>query len=124
METAAAHELLDGIAARDFARIEACFHPDARLRALTPHRLRELVGARAIADQYRFWLERLSGFSVVAAVVEPVADRVRVQYRFFGVDPEHGRQENEHTAYASVEGTLIDVLNLTCAGFRPAELRD
>lgn len=120
MDTAVAAELLAGIAGRDFGRIEACFAPHAQLRALTPHQLRELTGPSAIAGQYRFWLQPLSAFSVVDSGLETIADRVRVRYRFVGVDLQRGPQENEHTAYAEVAGGLIVALNLSCAGFRPA----
>lgn len=121
MENSIAATLLAGIAARDYGAIEACFAPDAHLRALTPHQLRELVGSGPITRQYRFWLEPLGDFSVISSSATPIADRIRVRYRFVGVDPEHGAQENEHTAYAELAGGLIAALNLTCAGFRPAE---
>jgi len=112
--------LLEGIRARDGDRIAACFGPGAVLRALTPHQLREEHGPEAIADRYRYWLEPLAGFEVVEADATPIADRVRVRYWFRGRDPEKGPQENEHTAYATVESGRISALNLSCAGFRPA----
>jgi hypothetical protein len=118
----AVRALLAGIAVRDYGRIEACFAPDARLRALTPHQLRELEGPGPIAEQYRFWLDPLDGFSVIDSSATPIADRTRIRYRFTGVDPVHGAQENEHTAYAELAGGLIAALNLTCAGFRPARV--
>ena len=49
------------------------------------------------------------------------ADRARLRYRFRGRDPAKGWQENEHTAYATVVDGRVTALNLTCAGFRPAE---
>ena len=124
MDTTAAAELLAGIATRDFARIDACFAADAVMRALTPHRLREERGAAAIGALYRFWLEPLDGFEVLDSDVVPIADRVRVRYHFHGRDPEKGWQENEHTAYAELAYGLIVALNLSCAGFRPAEKPD
>lgn len=115
------NELLAGIAARDFGRIEACFDPEALLRALTPHQLRELRGPGPVADQYRFWLGPLEPYELVAGDAERIADRVRIRYRFHGRDPEKGWQENEHTAYATLGADgLIVALNLSCAGFRPA----
>lgn len=122
MESAVANELLASIATRDYGRVERCFASDAKLRALTPHRLREEHGATAIAAQYRYWLEPLTEFTLIDGEVVAVADRVRIRYRFRGRDPEHGWQENEHTAYAEVVGDVIVRLNLSCAGFRPAEL--
>ena len=120
-ETAVVRELLDAIRARDLQGIAACFAPDARLRALTPHQLRELDGPPAIADRYRRWLEPLESFALVSGDVEPIADRVRLRYRFRGWDPVKGWQENEHTAYAFVVDGRVETLNLSCAGFRPSE---
>lgn len=120
-DTAVVQALLDAIRARDLKRIAACFAPDARLRALTPHDLRVLDGPVAIAERYRRWLEPLESFAVVSGDVEPVADRVRLRYRFRGLDPAKGWQENEHTAYVAVVHGRVAALNLSCAGFRPSE---
>lgn len=114
-------ELLGGIAARDRDRIAACFAPDAQLRALTPHQLRERTGPDAIAERYACWLDPLERFEVTSSDVERIADRVRLRYRFRGRDPAKGWQENEHTAYAAVLEGRIVALNLSCAGFRPSE---
>jgi hypothetical protein len=120
-DTAVVQELLEAIRARDLQGVAACFGPGARLRALTPHRLRELDGPGAIAERYRRWLEPLESFAVVSGDVEPIADRVRLRYRFRGRDPVKGWQENEHTAYAAVADGRIEALDLSCAGFRPSE---
>jgi hypothetical protein len=112
--------LLAGIRERDYEAIRSCLAPDAELRALTPHQLRDEVGADAVVAQYRYWLDPLERFEVLAADAERVADRVRVRYRFRGRDREHGWQENEHTAYVALDGGRISALNLSCAGFRPA----
>jgi hypothetical protein len=120
-ETAVVEELLDAIRSRDGVRIASCFATDAKLRALTPHRLREEEGPEAIGAQYAFWLDPLESYAVVAGDVTPIADRVRLRYRFRGRDRVKGWQENEHTAYAAVVDGRVAALNLTCAGFRPAE---
>ena len=112
--------LLEGIAARDPEAIAGCFAPGALLRALTPRQLREVSGREAIAQRYLAWLGSLDDFELLAGDTERVADRIRVRYRFRGTDPVKGPQENEHTAYAAVEGGHIVALDLTCAGFRPA----
>jgi hypothetical protein len=112
-------ELLDGIAARDFQRIERCFAADARLRVLTPGPLRELTGPEEAAGRYRRWLEPLEGFELLDGDVEEIGDRVRIRYRFRGRDPEKGWQLNEHTGYGKVEDGRLTSLNVTCTGFRP-----
>lgn len=120
VDTAVVDELLEAIRTRDRARIARCFATGATLRALTPHRLREEDGPDAIAARYAFWLDPLEPFILVAGDVAQVADRVRLRYRFRGRDPLKGWQENEHTAYATVEDGRVTALNLACAGFRPA----
>lgn len=112
---------LAAIRSRDTAALANCLQPDAVLRALTPHRLREVLGAEAIAVQYANWLEPLLEYAVLDADATVVADRVRIRYRFRGRDPEKGWQENEHTAYAALTDARIAALNLSCAGFRPVE---
>lgn len=118
-EIATCRALLEGIAARDRDAIAACFADDAEVRALTPHQLRELTGPEAISERYLTWLGSLEPFELLSADTERVADRVRIRYRFRGIDAAHGPQENEHTGYAAVEGGRIVALNLCCAGFRP-----
>jgi hypothetical protein len=122
VDRAVVEKLLDAIGARDRAQIAACFASDAKLRALTPHQVRELDGPEAIAGQYGFWLDSLESFVLVSGDVTAIADRARLRYRFRGRDPAKGWQENEHTAYATVENGRVAALNLTCAGFRPSEL--
>ena len=121
VDTAVVEELLAAIGARDRAGIASCFASDAKLRALTPHRLRELAGPEAIAGQYGHWLDPLESFALVSGDVTGIADRTRLSYRFRGRDPAKGWQENEHTAYATVEESRVTALNLTCDGFRLAE---
>ena len=121
VDTAIVEELLAAIGVRDRARIASCFASGAKLRALTPHQMRELDGPEAIAGQYGYWLDSLESFVLVSGDVTAIADRARLRYRFRGRDPAKGWQENEHTAYATVEDGRVAALNLTCAGFRPAE---
>ena len=120
-DTDVVDELLAAIVARDEGRIAACFAPDAKLRALTPHELRVESGPEEIVGRYRAWLASLEPFVVTDADVVSIADRVRLRYRFRGRDPVKGWQENEHTAYATIVEGRIAALNLSCAGFRPAE---
>ncbi len=120
VDIAVVEELLEAIGSRDRERIAACFAPEAKLRALTPHRLREEDGRDAIAGQYGYWLDPLESFAVTSGDVTAIADRARLRYRFRGRDPVKGWQENEHTAYATVVEGRVAALDLTCAGFRPA----
>jgi hypothetical protein len=120
---AVATALLAAIREREESGVAACFAPDAQLRVLTPKTLREENGPEAIGRRFMGWVAPLEPFALLSADAEIVADRVRIRYRFHGRDPEKGWQENEHTGYAIVEGGLITALNVSCAGFRPAEPR-
>lgn len=119
--TDAANRLLDGIAKRDFAAIEACFASAASMRVLTPRGLRELTGREAAAERFRAWFAGLEDFELLDSDVGEVADRIHIRWRTRGRDPEQGWQENEHTGYAALdEDGRIVALNISCAGFRPA----
>jgi len=114
--------LLAAIGARDYARVAACFAPEARFLALTPKpQLRDHTGPDEAAGRYRQWLDSFDPFEMTAADWEWIGDRVRIRYRFRGRSPERGWQENEHTAYGRIDETgRIALLTLSCAGFRPA----
>lgn len=114
-----AAELLDAIAGRDFAGIEACFAPDARMRALVPARLRDEEGAGAIVARMRFWWEEGDEFELVDSELEPVADRIRFRWRIRHSDPERGPCLQEQSGYLAVEDGRIATLNLVCSGDRP-----
>lgn len=113
--------LLSAITTRDYEAIAGCFADDARFDVLTPHQLRRHATAAEAADRYRYWLGRLDDFEVLEHDAVPIADRLRIRYRFRGRDPEAGWELNEHTGYAEVEEGHIVSMTLTCAGFRPTK---
>jgi SnoaL-like domain len=113
--------LLDAIARRDFDAIAQCFTEDASVRVLTPRRVRELAGRGETADRFRAWFADMEEFEVVSSGAAPIADRLRIRWHTRGRDPEEGWRENEHTGYAEVRDGLIASLNVSCAGFRPAD---
>lgn len=113
--------LLDAIGAQDFAAMEACFAPAARLRAMVPSAVREDEGPAAIGARFRFWWEELDHVELVQSELEPVADRIRLRYCLRGHDADDGWVTVEQTGYLQAEEDAISVLNLVCSGFRPAE---
>jgi hypothetical protein len=121
-EVQAAQRFLASLAVRDWAAIEACFAPGARLRALVPSALREAEGAEAIVARFRLWFGDLEEFQLLDSAVDEMADRVHVRYRFAGTDPEDGRVVAEQQSYFAFEDGLIAAINSVCSGFRPAEL--
>jgi SnoaL-like domain len=111
--------LVAALGRRDWSTLTDCFAPDATLRALTPGPLREESGPQEAAARYAHWFGTLEEFEVLESDVVEIADRIRIRYRIRGCDPQHGWQENEHTAYAAVDGERIATMALTCTGFRP-----
>ena len=119
--SAVAHRLLAAIGRRDFEEISGCFAPEASVRILTPHQLRELSGGAGAAGRFRAWFEAMEEFELLDSDVHDIADRVRIRWHTRGRDARKGLQENEHTGYAEIgDDGLIVALNVSCAGFRPA----
>jgi hypothetical protein len=110
---------LDAVSARDFDGIAACFHDDARMRALVPSRLRDETGPDAIADRYRFWLGDADTVELLAREHDEIVGRERLRYRLRIVHPQNGEQVMEQEGYAKVTGDRITALNLVCSGFLP-----
>jgi ketosteroid isomerase-like protein len=117
-----AQRFLAALSGRDWAGIQACLAPDARLRALVPSTLREVEGAEAIARRFEIWFGELGEFRVLDSAIEEMSDRVHVRYRLGGTDPEDGPVVVEQQCYLLLENGLITAINSVCSGFRPAEL--
>ena len=112
--------LIDAIAAQDFEAAEACFTPDARMRALVPSTLREVDGPAAIAARMRVWWGETEHFELLESAIDEVGDRVSIRYRLYGKEPRAGWCVVEQSAYLEVEDGRISTLNLVCSGERPA----
>jgi hypothetical protein len=110
---------LDAVGSRDFDAIAACFHDDARMRALVPSRLRDESGPEAIAARYRYWLGDADTVELVEHEHDSIVGRERLRYRLRVVDPENGEQLMEQEGYATVNDGRIATLNLVCSGFLP-----
>jgi hypothetical protein len=112
--------LIDGIVAHDWAEIESCFEPDARLRAVVPkeNAFRDRVGGQEAADQIRRWFGEADVTELVSSSVEPMGDRVHISYRIHEHEPD-GWYLVEQQAYITLGDQGIAYLNLVCSGFRP-----
>jgi hypothetical protein len=107
------------LASRDFPALGRLFAADGQLRGLVPTTLREVTGPDEIAKRFELWFGEEDDFELVESEVEPLADRVRIRYRFACVDREEGPQIGEQQGYAELAGDKIAVLSLVCSGFRP-----
>jgi SnoaL-like domain len=107
------------LASRDFAALGALFAEDGQLRGLVPTALREVTGPEEIAKRFELWFGDEEDLQLVEHEIEPLADRVRIRYRFTCVNPDEGPQIVEQQGYAELAGDKIAVLSLVCSGFRP-----
>ncbi len=113
----AARAFLETFAERDFAAVEACFHPQVRFRALIPPGLKEASDARGAARHLKDWFGGADHFEMTDAAVAAVFDRLRVTYRL-RVQDEEGWWLFEQQAYCDVEGDRIASMDILCTGPR------
>lgn len=115
--SAVAGAFLGAFAQRDFAGVEACFHPQARFRALIPPGLEEASDAPGAVRHLKEWFGGADHFEMMDAAVAAVFDRLRVTYRL-RVHDEEGWWLFEQQAYCDVEAGRIASMDLLCTGPR------
>jgi hypothetical protein len=118
MDATAGTRLVEALAARDEDAIAACFALDAELRALVPPGVRERTGAAEIAALLRSWFADSTVLELAEVQTEPVGDRLRVTYRFRGVEDGEPYVVEQHL-FCTVGEQGIERADLLCSGFRP-----
>jgi hypothetical protein len=115
-----AEEFVDALAARDFARLERSLAPDVDFHAVVPGTgsFREQSGAEATANQFRSWFSDAEPLELLHSSVEPVADKLRLTYRFAAFEEQQWHIV-EQQGYALVGDRGIEKLDVACSGFRP-----
>ena len=113
-----ARVFLAALAARDFQRLETCFHPQSHLRALVPPGMREGTGPDETVGWLKKWFSGADHFEVVKSEIDQVADRLRMAYRIRLHQPA-GWQLVEQQVYCTVKDDRIEEMDLLCSGFRP-----
>jgi TusA-related sulfurtransferase len=113
--------LVAALAARDYGRLFDVLARDARLRYLIPSGPGQVAGAADVAAKYFEWFGDIGELEVQETLVERVADRMSVRYRFRfreGADWKLAEQQ----AYLDVDpdGRIV-AIDLVCSGFRPAD---
>ena len=114
----APQEFIDALGRRDFTRVERCLDPGVRFRALIPPGLREAADAAGVAGHLRSWFGGADELEMVASVVEPIADRIRISYRL-RLHREDGWSTVEQQAFCDLADDRITRLDLVCSGIRP-----
>jgi ketosteroid isomerase-like protein len=110
--------LVRAIADQDEAALTECFAPDAEFRALTPPGLRERSSAVETASLIAGWFGDSTELQLLESSSEEVGDRVRISYRFEGVE-EGKPYVVEQQLYCTVAEGKITRADLLCSGFRP-----
>jgi hypothetical protein len=121
VDSAIADELVAALAAQDVDRLERCFAPGVCFYAAVPSQarpLREVTGARAVAEQLGAWFGDGHPLELVDTEHAWVADKLRVSYRFRSFEQDAWHLV-EQQAFCSVGDTGIERMHLACSGFRP-----
>jgi TusA-related sulfurtransferase len=121
VEEATVEDFVVALSDRDSERLEACFHPEVRMRALVPSGFQELWGPSAVIARLNSWFEEAASIQVLEKNVYRVADRLHVRYRF----REHytgGESEIiEQDVYCDLREGTIAAIDLLCSGHRPEQ---
>ena len=116
--SALAEQLVAAIAAQDEAAIAACFAEDAEFRALSPPGLRERSGAADTAALIAMWYGDSTVLDLAEVRSEQIGDRLRISYRFTGVENDEPYVVEQHLFCVLRDGK-IGQADLLCSGFRP-----
>jgi hypothetical protein len=118
LDTAPAEQLIDALVQQDFARFAGCFQEGCRIRAFTPNHVFGSFGPDAATITFRNWFGDAERLALVEQTIEPVGDRLRVQY-LLDVTENEERTLCEQVAYLVVADGQITDLNLICSGHWP-----
>jgi TusA-related sulfurtransferase len=119
VEEATGEDFVVALADGDSQRLEACFHPEVRLRALVPSGFQELKGSSAVVARLRSWFSEAESIQVLEKNVYYVADRLQIRYRFRELYSDGDSEIIEQNAYCELRQGQIASLDLLCSGHRP-----
>lgn len=123
VEEATGEDLVVALSDRDSGRLEACFHPEVRLRALVPPGFQEHKGRSAVVARLNSWFAGAENIQVLEKNVYRVADRLHIRYRFRESYSDGESEIIEQDAYCDLREGQIVAIDLLCSGHRP-EPRD
>src|SRR5437870_4820414 len=96
------------LADRDFEKLEACFHPQVRFRALVPSGLRERTGSTDAVAQVKSWFAETNRIQLLQREVYLVSQRVHISYRFRELYSDGETEVIEQNAFCDVREGLIE----------------
>ena len=119
VEEATGEDFVVALSDRNSERLEACFHPDVRMRALVPSGFQELKGPSAVVVRLNSWFADAESIQVLEKNVYRVADRLHIRYRFRERYSDGESDIIEQDAYCDFHEGQIVAMDLLCSGFRP-----
>ena len=121
LENSAAGRLVAAVATRDVEAITETLAVDVRFRYLIPPGPGEVAGAAVVAAKFLEWFGDVGVLNVSSSLVEPIADRISIRYRF-QIPAGQVSEVIEQEAYLDLdEDGRIASIDLLCSGFRPAD---
>ena len=118
LEESAGEDFVVALSDRDSERLEACLHPDVRMRALVPSGFQEDRGPEAVASRFKSWFAEAESIQVLETKVYRVADRMHVRYRFREHYSDGESEIIEQDAYCDLSEGTITAIDLLCSGHR------
>lgn len=120
-ESSCGHALVEGMAAKDHARLRRLLAPDVDFRAMTPRRFWEGTTPDDVCAAFAQWFDDDDEVTAVLRVaVSDVVGLEHVAYRLHVVS--RGRPHLvEQQAYLRVRDGRITWLRVMCPGFQPLD---
>jgi TusA-related sulfurtransferase len=122
VEEATGEDFVVALSDRNSERLEACFHPEVRLRALVPSGFQEHKGPSAVVVCLNSWFAEAESIQVLEKSVYRVADRLHIRYRFRERYADGESDIIEQNMYCDLRDGQIVAMDLLCSGHRPEPL--
>jgi len=119
VDEATGEDFVVALSDRDSERLEACLHPEVRLRALVPSGFQEQRGPTAVVARLNSWFAEAESIQVLEKNVYRVADRLHIRYRFRERYSDGASEIIEQDAYCDLREGQIATMDLLCSGHRP-----
>ena len=119
VEEATGEDFVVALSDRDSERLEACFHPEVRMRALVPPGYQEIRGSSAVVARLNSWFAQAENIQVLEKNVYRVADRLHIHYRFRELYSDGDSEIIEQDAYCEFLEGQVAAMDLLCSGHRP-----
>ena len=123
VEEARGEDFIIALSDRSSEGLEACLHPEVRMRALVPPGFQEHEGRSAVVARLNSWFETAESIQVLEKHVYRIADRLHIRYRFRERYSDGESEIIEQDAYCDLRDGQIAAIDLLCSGHRP-ESRD